>query len=237
MIFNNTIFSARYFRLIQWYQNNPSPTGERHHIIPKSLGGSSGKSNLILVPARVHFILHRLLPNAVVSTNHKDKMRYALWRMVRPQEIRGLTLPYKVTSRQYEIVRAWVSNDMRTKNAIRWAGNNTYIDVTCEYCGVIFTAKRRLKARFCSCKCRAKNQNAVRKQMGIEAFTVRADNRGRTPWNKGKPNPTAASNGKEGATASSIRATGRRMIVDSDGIRRWIYPESNNSEHLVNQAE
>jgi hypothetical protein len=34
---------------------------ERHHIIPKCLGGTNEKSNLVLVTPREHFILHMLL--------------------------------------------------------------------------------------------------------------------------------------------------------------------------------
>ncbi len=34
---------------------------EQHHIIPKSLGGSNKKENLVLLTAREHFICHLLL--------------------------------------------------------------------------------------------------------------------------------------------------------------------------------
>lgn len=34
---------------------------ECHHILPKSLGGSNDKSNLINLTAREHFICHLLL--------------------------------------------------------------------------------------------------------------------------------------------------------------------------------
>lgn len=34
---------------------------ERHHIVPKSMGGSEGKSNIVILTAREHFICHWLL--------------------------------------------------------------------------------------------------------------------------------------------------------------------------------
>jgi hypothetical protein len=34
---------------------------ESHHIIPKSIGGTNKKDNLVRVPARVHFLLHWML--------------------------------------------------------------------------------------------------------------------------------------------------------------------------------
>ena len=49
---------------------------ECHHILPKSLGGSNDKSNLVNLLAREHFICHKLLvhiyPNEV-------SLKYALW--------------------------------------------------------------------------------------------------------------------------------------------------------------
>ena len=34
---------------------------EKHHVIPKSLGGTNDKSNLVKLTAREHFIAHWLL--------------------------------------------------------------------------------------------------------------------------------------------------------------------------------
>jgi hypothetical protein len=54
---------------------------ERHHILPKSLGGSNLKDNNVFLTAREHFICHWLLPK--FTTGHaKEKMIYALSRMM-----------------------------------------------------------------------------------------------------------------------------------------------------------
>lgn len=42
-------------------QNIPSGYTELHHIIPKTLGGSNDKENLVKLTAREHFIAHHLL--------------------------------------------------------------------------------------------------------------------------------------------------------------------------------
>lgn len=56
---------TRYEKLIQYYRANP-PEGfvERHHILPRCMGGTDTLDNLILLPARAHFIVHYLLYKA-----------------------------------------------------------------------------------------------------------------------------------------------------------------------------
>lgn len=45
---------------------------ERHHIVPKSFGGTNKKDNLVLLKAREHFLCHLLL----VKINKQDKNKY-----------------------------------------------------------------------------------------------------------------------------------------------------------------
>lgn len=47
---------------------------ERHHIIPKCLGGLDSKSNLVNLPAREHFICHLLLAKEYSNTNASSKL-------------------------------------------------------------------------------------------------------------------------------------------------------------------
>jgi hypothetical protein len=49
---------------------------EKHHVLPKSLGGSNDTSNIALLTAREHFICHLLLAKI-----HGGKMWHAAWRM------------------------------------------------------------------------------------------------------------------------------------------------------------
>ena len=70
---------------------------ERHHIIPKSLGGSNDPDNLVKLTAREHFITHVLLTKFTEST-HKAKMIHALWRFC----VGGNKNQKLVSSRYYE---------------------------------------------------------------------------------------------------------------------------------------
>ncbi|MEO6303752.1 MAG: HNH endonuclease signature motif containing protein [Bacteroidia bacterium] len=53
---------------------------ERHHILPRSLGGANDKINLVLLTAKKHFIAHLLLVK-LYEGKEKRKMAWALWRM------------------------------------------------------------------------------------------------------------------------------------------------------------
>ena len=56
-------YLKHYDLLIKKAQNRPIPDGyvEKHHILPKSMGGSDEKENLVYLTAREHFIAHFLL--------------------------------------------------------------------------------------------------------------------------------------------------------------------------------
>jgi hypothetical protein len=54
---------------------------ETHHIIPKSLGGTNDKINLVYLTPREHFIAHALLTKMVIDKKHKRSMAYAFSRM------------------------------------------------------------------------------------------------------------------------------------------------------------
>ena len=59
---------------------------ERHHIIPKSLGGSNDPINLVYLTAREHFICHLLLTK-MVTGKMKKSMDYAAWNMINGHKI------------------------------------------------------------------------------------------------------------------------------------------------------
>lgn len=53
---------------------------EKHHIIPRSLGGNNSPSNIANLTAREHYVCHLLLTKFTIGT-HRQKMFYALHRM------------------------------------------------------------------------------------------------------------------------------------------------------------
>jgi len=81
---------------------------EKHHIIPKSLGGTNDPENISLLTFREHLICHILLTKFTENQN-KSKMIYALWSMQRYNK----HYTRKLTSKQYEQIRKMFVNKMR----------------------------------------------------------------------------------------------------------------------------
>lgn len=76
---------------------------EKHHIIPKSLGGDNSPGNLVKLSAREHFICHRLLVKMTTGVS-KKKMSHAIWAMANQQN--QYQQRYKVSSRTYEHLKS-----------------------------------------------------------------------------------------------------------------------------------
>ena len=77
---------------------------ERHHIIPKSLGGGNNKENLVNLTAREHFICHWLLTKMTAETKHQYQMWNAFSCMLyreNPNQVR-----HKVSSRVFENIKS-----------------------------------------------------------------------------------------------------------------------------------
>jgi hypothetical protein len=75
---------------------------ESHHVIPKCLGGSNEKENLVDLTAREHFLCHKLL---VEIYPNNEKLLWALWLMAIGKQRRNKTEPYNVSSRAYERIK------------------------------------------------------------------------------------------------------------------------------------
>jgi hypothetical protein len=76
-----------YDRLVQNAQNrNLSGYAERHHIVPKCMGGDNSKSNVVHLSAKEHFIAHKLL---VRIYPHTKGVWYALIAMGRIVEFKS----------------------------------------------------------------------------------------------------------------------------------------------------
>lgn len=74
-------YTRFYFDIIEKAKNRIDEcTSEKHHIIPRSLGGSDEPLNLVELTPREHFIVHALLPKMVTGA-HRRKMLYAFWMM------------------------------------------------------------------------------------------------------------------------------------------------------------
>lgn len=69
---------------------------EKHHIVPKSMGGTNAKSNIVFFTPKEHYVAHHLL----WKIHNNRQMFYAYWCMVTKMG-RNKDL-YKVTCRAYE---------------------------------------------------------------------------------------------------------------------------------------
>lgn len=86
---------------------------ERHHIIPKSMGGSDDVSNMIAFTPREHYIAHLILMHAF-----KNKvMTYAFITMT------GRDI--KINSRLYDSIKIKYIHNISGKNAYWWGKSHT----------------------------------------------------------------------------------------------------------------
>lgn len=93
---------------------------EKHHIIPKCLGGSNKKDNLVILTAREHFICHWLLTK-MVEGEARYKMLSAMYCMAtQHNELHQRVVP---NSRTFEIIRAsWATEHSKWLTG-RYAGD------------------------------------------------------------------------------------------------------------------
>lgn len=70
-IYNQIVERAKYRKLIGYK--------EKHHIVPKCIGGNNDKENIVELTAKEHFICHRLL--CKIHPNHNG-LSSALWLLI-----------------------------------------------------------------------------------------------------------------------------------------------------------
>ncbi len=83
MLFIDNKYTTWYYQIINRALTREELHGysEAHHIVPKSLGGSNNKINLVRLTAREHFICHWLLTKMVEGIS-RQKMAFALHSML-----------------------------------------------------------------------------------------------------------------------------------------------------------
>jgi hypothetical protein len=71
---------------------------EKHHIVPKTVGGDNSSENIVLLTAKEHFVCHHLL--CFIYPESKS-LKFAFWAMC--NQVSGdVKRDYKVTARTYE---------------------------------------------------------------------------------------------------------------------------------------
>lgn len=97
---------------------------ERHHIVPKSLGGDNSSSNLVNLTVREHFVAHRLLLN--IYKHDKEKYNKMLFAMFAMMSLYGYVksnsrkLVFVGGSRFYEKIRRKVQIELIKRHRLKW---------------------------------------------------------------------------------------------------------------------
>jgi hypothetical protein len=73
---------------------------ERHHIVPKCMGGSNDKSNIAELTAREHFFVHKLLCE-IYPKHHGILKAYFAMAMLQTNQRK-----FSLTSREYDYLRS-----------------------------------------------------------------------------------------------------------------------------------
>ena len=186
-IFLENKYNKWYYQIINRSKNRQiDGYTEKHHIIPKSMGGVNAKSNLAILTAREHFICHWLLTKMTVGV-YKAKMIYGLCCIVQ-QKNSFQQERYKLTARKYEQIRSLISQNLKTrifsdeyrKKLRESAPRKPRTDEVKRKISETKKGVRRSEETIAKLRGR-KFSAASREKMSIAA-------RGRIPWNKGKKN-------------------------------------------------
>ena len=84
---------------------------ERHHIVPKCLGGSNDKTNLVLLTAREHYVAHEFLCEIYPDNS---KLQYALWMMANKTQSGNQHRLYNISNREYERIKLLISETRKS---------------------------------------------------------------------------------------------------------------------------
>jgi len=104
-MFEKNKYLKEYYEIIENNKiiDKKSQYCEKHHIIPKSLGGSDEKNNIVYLTAGDHFKCHKLLTKFTSGTDN-GKMWNAVWRMMNKQ-CHAHERDYIFTDKEYEEAR------------------------------------------------------------------------------------------------------------------------------------
>lgn len=104
-MFVNNKYLSWYISIIASAQSRELPSSvyvERHHIIPKSLGGLDISWNIVKLTGKEHFIVHKLLTKFTTGPA-RYKMTHALWRMIGRKDKRDR---HKVSASEYQRIKS-----------------------------------------------------------------------------------------------------------------------------------
>ena len=115
-MFKDNKYSIWYSQLIENARARPyNGYVERHHIIPRCMGGSDEADNLVSLSAHGHFVAHLLLTK-MVPQEYMEKIVYAAWQQSRPSSKRNPSKPtVRINGRIYAYLREQLAQAMSGK--------------------------------------------------------------------------------------------------------------------------
>jgi hypothetical protein len=171
----------------KWYnqitnrgKKSREPGLERHHIVPKSIGGTDDYSNITFITAREHFICHWLLIKIYPVGEEHWKMLNAL-RMMRAENPNQKRYNTKITSRVY----AGLKEEYSKLQSQKMSGENN------PNFGRRWTEEQK-KAH--SEKIKGRKQTAEEKEKQIKAITGRKRKPFSQEWKANLSNSSAGKN-------------------------------------------
>lgn len=173
----------------------------KHHIIPKSLGGTNERTNIVKLTYRQHFIAHRLLLK-ITSGRDRSKMAFAMMR-------------FGKTSKNYAVISNQISDSLKGE------GNPMYgKKLTEEHKKAISGENHGMHGRCCYDVWVEKYGISVANDMR-DAMLMKRSNAA-----SGERNPMyGKKHTKERNMSHSATLTGRKYMW-KDGIQKRIRPEN-----------
>jgi hypothetical protein len=81
-MFNSSKYTKIYYNIIKRaFSRSIIGYTEKHHIIPRSIGGNNKRSNIVALTAKEHRLCHLLLTKMVIDPAHRSSMYRAAWFM------------------------------------------------------------------------------------------------------------------------------------------------------------
>jgi hypothetical protein len=101
-MFLNNKYAKSYYFIVNRAKNRTLTTyTERHHIVPKSLGGDNSAENLVKLTPKEHYVCHRLLTK-MTEGNDRTKMLCAAMIMMHGIDVERT---YRITSTAYSFTK------------------------------------------------------------------------------------------------------------------------------------
>lgn len=213
-MFKQSKYSKYYFSIIDNAKSRTISSNiynEKHHIIPKSLGGDNSSLNLVKLTAREHFVCHRLLVRITTGQN-RNKMVHALWRMCN-----SLKSAYKVNSKTYEAARLEHIYILKTveSNGQFKVGRTTWNK------GIPRTTAEKIRI--------SESRKGIKTGRTANAFTaewkakISASKKDKPTWNKGVPHSDATKKLQSTIAKNRIKKECPHCskLVDPSNFLRW----------------